>query len=60
MHKVLIERITGVAFVGEARTDSQIKNKVLNGEIQLVFTTPESIIANSPERCYIHLVIKGN
>ena len=47
MHKFLIERVTGAAFVGEAQTDSQINTKVLNGEIQLVFITPESIIVNS-------------
>ena len=48
MYKFLIEWIRGVKFVGEDQTDSQIKNKVLIGEIQLVFITPESIIANSP------------
>ena len=33
-----------VEFVGEAQTDPLRKKKVLNGEVQLVFITPENII----------------
>ena len=34
-------------FVGEAQTDPATKDKVLKGEVQLVFITPEGIICNS-------------
>ena len=37
-------------FVGEAQTDPTTKDKVLKGEVQLVFITPESIICNSVYR----------
>ena len=37
-------------FVGEAQTDPDIKDKVLKGDVQLVFITPESIINNSVYR----------
>ena len=33
-----------VEFVGEAQTDLSRKKKVLNGDVQLVFITPENII----------------
>ena len=34
-------------FVGEAQTDRAVKEKVLRGEIPLLFITPESLIGNS-------------
>ena len=37
-------------YVGEEQTDLATKHKVLRGEIQLVFITPESIILNSMYR----------
>ena len=37
-------------FIGEAQADPAAKNKVLKGEAQLVFITPESIIRNSVYR----------
>ena len=36
-----------VEFVGEAQADPSRKKKVLNGEAQLVFITPENIIEHS-------------
>ena len=37
-------------FIGEAQVDPAIKGKVLNGEFQLLFITPESMIDNSTYR----------
>ena len=43
-----VSLINGIAqFVGEAQTDPATKDKVLKGEVQLVFITPEGIICNS-------------
>ena len=44
--------ITGlkVEFVGEAQTDLACKKKVLKGEVQLVYITPENIIENKVYR----------
>ena len=35
-----------VEFVGEAQTDLDVKRKVINGEVQLVYISPENIIEN--------------
>jgi len=37
-------------FIGEAQKDSVIQSKVLNGELDLVFISPENIICNSRYR----------
>ena len=44
-------------FVGEAQTDPATKDKVLKGEVQLVFITPEGIICKSvyTKKCYCQL-----
>lgn len=34
-------------FVGETQTDKEVNKRVLNGKVQLIFITPESIIENS-------------
>ena len=39
-----------VDFVGEAQTDASCKGRVLKGEVQLVFITPENIIDNKTYR----------
>ena len=39
-----------VEFVGEAQTDLSCKERVLSGEVQLVFITPENIIENKVYR----------
>ena len=39
-----------VEFVGEAQTDIECKRRVLNGEIQLVFITPENLLDNKTYR----------
>lgn len=39
-----------VEFVGEAQTNLSCKERVLNGEVQLVFITPENIIENKVYR----------
>ena len=39
-----------VDFVGEAQTDASCKGRVLKGEVQLVFITPENIIDNRTYR----------
>ena len=33
-------------FVGEIQTDKSVIRKVLNGEVQLVYITPENVIDN--------------
>lgn len=33
-------------FVGEAQTDKSVSRRVLNGEVQLVFITPENVVEN--------------
>lgn len=44
-------------FAGEAQTDPATKYKVLKGEVQLVFITPEGIIyvTQYTEKCYCQL-----
>ena len=37
-------------FIGEAQPDKGVKEKVLNGEVQLVYITPESMIETSRYR----------
>ena len=37
-------------FAGETQTDINAKSKVLRGEVQLVFITPESLMDNSVYR----------
>ena len=39
-----------VEFVGEAQTDLSCKRRVLNGEVQLVFITPENLLDNKTYR----------
>ena len=34
-------------FVGEAQTDYSVKDKVIQGKIELVFISPENILCNS-------------
>lgn len=33
-------------FVGEAHTNPDVKSKVLKGEVQLVFISPENLLCN--------------
>ena len=44
-------------FAGEAQTDPATKDKVLKGEVQLIFITPEGIIyvTQYTEKCYCQL-----
>jgi len=35
-------------FVGEAQKDDQTSAKVVNGDIQLVYITPESLLNTKP------------
>ena len=44
-------------YVGEAQTDPAAKDKVLRGEIQLVYITPETIITNSVYRKMLMSVV---
>ena len=37
-------------FVGEAQTDYSVKDKVIQGKIELVFISPENILCNSSYR----------
>ena len=39
-----------VEFVGEAQMDYSVKDKVIQGKIELVFISPESILCNSSYR----------
>ena len=39
-----------VEFVGQAQTDLSCKRRVLNGEVQLVFITPENLLNNRTYR----------
>ena len=39
-----------VEFVGEAQTDLSCKRRILNGEVQLVFITPENVLDNKTYR----------
>ena len=34
-------------FVGEAQTSTEVKSKVLNGKVQLVFISPENLLCNT-------------
>jgi len=34
-------------FVGETQTNPDVKSKVLKGEVQLVFISPESLLGNT-------------
>lgn len=33
-----------VDFVGEAQTDNDVRSRVVNGDVQLVYISPESIL----------------
>ena len=39
-----------VEFIGEAQMDYSVKDKVIQGKIELVFISPESILCNSNYR----------
>ena len=44
--KFVIKGLTA-AFVGEAQDDPEVVRQVLNGDAQLVFISPESLIINN-------------
>lgn len=39
-----------VEFLGEAQTDSTANQRVINGNVQLVFISPENLLCNSKYR----------
>jgi len=39
-----------VDFVGEAQTDNDVRSRVVNGDVQLVYISPESIL--NTKRCW--------
>lgn len=43
-----------VEFVGEAQDDDAVVKKVLKGDIQLVYISPESILNNKRYRDMLH------
>ena len=46
----LKSRGVNAEFVGEAQTDFSVKEKVVQGKIELVFISPENILCNSSYR----------
>ena len=50
-------------FVGESQTSPHVKSKVLKGEVQLVFISPENLLCNPAYRnmlltdCYKDLLV---
>ena len=46
-HTKFTPRCLKTEFVGEAHTDVEVVKKVLQGEVQLLFISPENIIQQS-------------
>ena len=42
--KICLSRIIKTEFVGETQTNLDVSRKVLLGEVQLVYITPENLI----------------
>ena len=42
--------VLNAEYVGEAQTDTTVKERVVKGEVQLVFITPENLITNKTFR----------